>query len=47
MVGNHLLLRDFGPYGAIFMNMCEILYLPLWYGDYFLSQGFGLYGIKL
>jgi hypothetical protein len=24
LVGNHLLLRDFGPYG-IFMNLCVVL----------------------
>jgi hypothetical protein len=22
LVGDHLLLRDFGPYGIIFMNVC-------------------------
>jgi hypothetical protein len=26
-VGDHLLLRDFGPYGVIFMNVCAVVVL--------------------
>jgi uncharacterized YccA/Bax inhibitor family protein len=25
LVGDHLLLRDFGPYGIIFTNMCVVI----------------------
>jgi hypothetical protein len=25
LVGDHLLLRDFGPYGIIFMNVCVVI----------------------
>jgi uncharacterized YccA/Bax inhibitor family protein len=43
--GDHLLLRDFGPYGILFMNVCVLL-LPLpRYGDHLLLRDFGPYGI--
>jgi hypothetical protein len=39
MVGDHLLLRDFGPYG-IFMNVCVITVAMV-----ILLRDFGPYGI--
>jgi hypothetical protein len=41
LVGNYLLLSDFGPYGVIFMNVCVIVMvaMAMWLGV------FGPYGI--
>jgi hypothetical protein len=38
-VGDHLLLRDFGPYVIIFMNVCVVLTLAM----AMLSRDFGPY----
>jgi hypothetical protein len=46
LVGDHLLLKDFGPYWIIFMNVCVLLALP-WYGDHLLLRVFGVYRIIL
>jgi hypothetical protein len=37
LVGEHLLLRDFGPYGIIFMNVCVVITVA----TVLLLRGFG------
>jgi uncharacterized YccA/Bax inhibitor family protein len=41
LVGDHLLLRDFGPYGLIFINVCVVITVAM----VMLLRNFGPYGI--
>jgi hypothetical protein len=41
LVGNYLLLRDFGPYGIIFMNVCVVITVAM----VMQLKGFQPYGI--
>jgi hypothetical protein len=43
LVGDHLLLRDFAPYGMIFMNMCVVITVVM----AMLLRDSGPYGIIL
>jgi uncharacterized YccA/Bax inhibitor family protein len=40
LVGDILLLRDFGPYGIIFINVCVVTTVAM----VMLLRDFGLYG---
>jgi hypothetical protein len=41
LVGDHLLLRDSGPYGIIFMNACVVITVAM----VMMLRDFGPYGI--
>jgi hypothetical protein len=43
LLGDHLLLRDFGPYGIIFMNVCVVITVAM----VILLQDFGPYVVNI
>jgi hypothetical protein len=53
LVGHHLLLRDFWPYGLIFMNVCFVITVAMvmlqrHFGSYvFCLHGWGSFVVKI